>query len=71
MFEFAGIVMIIISAIDLFIRSDQTFNHFLIGLILIITSMVIKSHSELVQIRKYIGDYQKYVEEDNVEIKED
>ncbi len=73
MFECSGIVMIIISFIDVFIKSNQVFNHFLIGLILIITSMIIKSHQELVQIRRYIGDYRKYedIEEDKVELKED
>lgn len=64
MFEFAGIVMMIVSGIDLYLGNGKTFNHFLIGLILIITSMIIKSHQELVQIRRYIGDYVKYEEKE-------
>jgi len=67
MFEFAGIVMMIVSGIDLYLGNGNTFNHFLIGLILIITSMCIKSHQEIVKISNYIKDTNK----DSVNVKED
>ena len=67
MFEIAGIVMMIIAGIDVYLGNGKTFNHFLIGLILIITSMCIKSHQELVKISRYIKDTDK----DTVEVKED
>lgn len=71
MFELSAIVFIIISIIDAFNGSNKALPHFCVGLILIITSMSIKSHTALVQIKNYIGDSKKEDDEsDSVEIKE-
>ena len=70
MFEFAGLIMTIIAGVDVYLGNGKSFNHFLIALILIITSMCIKSHKEIVKISNYIGDSKKY-QEDRVEMKEE
>ena len=71
MMEFMGIISLIVSIIDLYLKNGHAMNHFLVGMILIIASMIIKSHSEIVQIRKYIGDYKRIKNQEKVDYKED
>lgn len=71
MMEFVGIVAIIFSLVDLYLKNGHAMNHFLVGMILIIASMIIKSHSEIVQIRKYIGDYKRTTNQEKIDYKED
>lgn len=59
MLEFSGITFIICSVIDLFLKTGNSMNFFFIGILLIITSMLIKTHYETVQIKNYIGDSKK------------
>lgn len=70
MMEFLGIVSLIVSLIDLYLKNGNAMNHFLVGMILIIGSMIIKSHSEIVQIRKYIGDYKRISNQEKIDYKE-
>ena len=71
MLETFGIISLIISVVDLYLKNGHAMNHFLVGMILIIASMIIKSHSEIVQIRKYIGDYKRISNQEKVDYKED
>lgn len=71
MMEFVGIIALFLSLVDLCIKGGNAMNYFLIGMILIIASMIIKSHSEIVQIRKYIGDYKRINNQEKVDYKED
>lgn len=71
MMEFMGLIALFLSLVDLCLKGDNAMNYFLIGMILIIGSMIIKSHSEIVQIRKYIGDYKRTQNQENIDYKED
>lgn len=71
MMEFIGLIALLLSLIDLYLKGGNAMNYFLVGMILIITSMIIKSHSEIVQIRKYIGDYKRISNQEKVDYKED
>lgn len=71
MLEVFGIISLIISIVDLYLKNGAAMNHFLVGMILIIASMIIKSHSEIVQIRKYIGDYKRTQNQERIDYKED
>lgn len=71
MMELVGLIAIIFSVIDLYLKGGNAMNYFLVGMILIIGSMIIKSHSEIVQIRKYIGDYKRTQNQENIDYKED
>ena len=62
MFEIAAIVLFIASIVEWFEKSNKSMEHFIIGILLIIASRIIKTHSEVVQIRRYIGDYKKFDE---------
>ena len=68
--ELVGLIAIIFSVIDLYLKNGYAMDHFLVGMVLIITSMIIKSHSEIVQIRKYIGDYNK-IKDKKIDYEED
>lgn len=70
MMELVGLIAIIFSLIDLYLKGGNAMNYFLVGMILIIGSMIIKSHSEIVQIRKYIGDYSK-IKDKKIDYEED
>lgn len=69
MMELVGLIAIIFSVIDLYLKGGNAMNYFLVGMILIIGSMIIKSHSEIVQIRKYIGDYK--IKDKKIDYEED
>jgi hypothetical protein len=71
MMEFVGIIALFLSLVDLYLKGGNAMNYFLVGMILIIGSMIIKSHSEIVQIRKYIGDYKRTNNQEKVDYKED
>ena len=71
MMELVGLIAIIFSVIDLYLKGGNAMNYFLVGMILIIASMIIKSHSEIVQIRKYIGDYKRINNQEKIDYKED
>lgn len=71
MMELVGLIAIIFSVIDLYLKNGYAMDHFLVGMVLIITSMIIKSHSEIVQIRKYIGDYKRINNQEKIDYKED
>jgi len=71
MMELVGLIAIIFSLIDLYLKGGNAMNYFLVGMILIIASMIIKSHGEIVQIRKYIGDYKRINNQEKIDYKED
>lgn len=71
MMELVGLIAIIFSLIDLYLKGGNAMNYFLVGMILIIASMIIKSHSEIVQIRKYIGDYKRINNQEKIDYNED
>lgn len=71
MMEFMGLIALFLSLVDLCLKGGNAMNYFLVGMILIICSMIIKSHSEIVQIRKYIGDYKRTQNQENIDYNED
>lgn len=59
MLEFVGLLLIAGSVVEVFTRSGEPSVHFFMGISLVMSSMLIKSHAELVQIKNYIGDSKK------------
>lgn len=59
MLEFVGLLLFAGSVVEVFTRSGEPSVHFFMGISLIMSSMLIKSHAELVQIKNYIGDSKK------------